>query len=171
MSEQAKSPDDRKEQRGSFSEFMGIHDSPVKIRKPGFRAELLSQLGFESSNKLILIKQIRKGVNVAALDTLAERLSVPVKDVSRYVDISVRTLSRRKQVGLLNSEESERVFRVGSLIVRAEEVLSDHDEAIHWLKTPKKALGGQIPLELADTEVGANEVKDLLGRIEHGVFS
>jgi len=32
-------------------------------------------------------------------------------------------------------------------------------------------LGGETPLEYAETEVGAREVEDLLGRIEYGVYS
>ena len=32
-------------------------------------------------------------------------------------------------------------------------------------------LGGAIPLEYAETEVGAREVENLLGRIEYGVYS
>ncbi|MBW1797126.1 MAG: DUF2384 domain-containing protein, partial [Deltaproteobacteria bacterium] len=36
---------------------------------------------------------------------------------------------------------------------------------------PARALGGKTPLEYADTEPGAQEVDELLGRIEHGVFS
>ena len=32
-------------------------------------------------------------------------------------------------------------------------------------------MSGAVPLEYAETEVGAREVEHLLGRIEHGVFS
>ena len=40
-----------------------------------------------------------------------------------------------------------------------------------WLKDPAWALGDIPPLTYADTELGSKEVEDLLGRIEHGVFS
>jgi uncharacterized protein (DUF2384 family) len=33
------------------------------------------------------------------------------------------------------------------------------------------SLGHATPLALADTEFGAREVEDLLGRLEHGVYS
>lgn len=39
------------------------------------------------------------------------------------------------------------------------------------LDEPHLALGGDSPLALADTELGAREVDDLLGRLEHGVYS
>jgi putative toxin-antitoxin system antitoxin component (TIGR02293 family) len=50
-------------------------------------------------------------------------------------------------------------------------VFDDPQLARKWLKEPSWALGDVIPLQYADTELGAQEVEDLLGRIEHGVFT
>jgi len=36
---------------------------------------------------------------------------------------------------------------------------------------PNRALGNLSPLEMAATETGAREVENLMGRLEHGVFS
>ena len=47
----------------------------------------------------------------------------------------------------------------------------DSRAAERWLSSPKRALGGAVPYELAETEAGAREVEALIGRIEHGVFS
>jgi len=43
--------------------------------------------------------------------------------------------------------------------------------AIDWLRSRNQALGGATPLSLLDTDAGAEDVMDLLGRIEHGVHS
>ncbi len=43
--------------------------------------------------------------------------------------------------------------------------------AMSWLTTPKMALHSRTPLEFIRTESGAEEVKDLIGRLEHGSFS
>ena len=56
------------------------------------------------------------------------------------------------------------------IIEKAREVFQTNEDALHWLKSPKIALDNKTPLEYCDTEIGANEVKNLLGRIEHGVF-
>lgn len=50
-------------------------------------------------------------------------------------------------------------------------VLGDRDAALRWLRTRNHALGGESPLELLDTGSGSRQVQELLGRIEHGVFS
>jgi uncharacterized protein (DUF2384 family) len=39
------------------------------------------------------------------------------------------------------------------------------------LIAPRKAFGNQSPLDYSRTELGAREVENLIGRLEHGVFS
>ena len=57
------------------------------------------------------------------------------------------------------------------IMIRAVEVLGSREEASRWLHAPNPALGGQTPLELLDTDLGSRQVEDVLGRIEHGVYS
>ncbi|MDQ3459226.1 MAG: MbcA/ParS/Xre antitoxin family protein [Deinococcota bacterium] len=45
------------------------------------------------------------------------------------------------------------------------------ESAADWLRSENLSLGGRTPLEYADTEIGAREVENLLGRIEYGVYS
>ena len=54
---------------------------------------------------------------------------------------------------------------------KAVEVMESEEHARQWLASPQVGLGGEVPLEYAETEVGAREVEDLLGRIEYGVYS
>ena len=50
-------------------------------------------------------------------------------------------------------------------------LLGSDDKARRWMFKPSRALGGEIPIRLLDTDIGANAVFDELGRIEHGVFA
>ena len=49
--------------------------------------------------------------------------------------------------------------------------LGDAADARLWLGSPQVGLGGAVPLDYAETEVGAREVEDLLGRIDHNVYA
>lgn len=118
-----------------------------------------------------VIERIREGLPIERFDRLKELLDISVQELASLVGISSSTLGRRRKSGYLSESESERLWRVGQLLVRARDVLEDADLARRWLKTPKRALGGKTPLEYAETEPGAREVEDLLGRLEHGVFS
>ncbi len=118
-----------------------------------------------------LIRQLKRGLPMTAFDHLQGAMAVPAKTLASAANIAVRTLNRRRKEGRLQTDESERVFRIAALYDRAIEVLGDQERARAWFKEPKKALGMKTPLQYADTEPGAREVENLLGRLEYGVFS
>lgn len=106
-----------------------------------------------------------------ALD-LGSRLKISQDKLSELICLPKRTLHRRIEHGeLLKQDESERVLRLLNLYARAVEVFEDKDRATSWFSSRPKALGGKTPLEFMETEPGARWVEDVLGRIEHGVFS
>lgn len=115
-----------------------------------------------------VIDGLYQGLPREALDRVTGLMGINRTLLSRVLDISPRTLSRRET---LKASVSERLFRVSALFQKALEVLEDRIEAQRWFTTPKKALGGKTPLEYSETDVGAREVEDLLGRIEYGVYS
>ncbi len=47
----------------------------------------------------------------------------------------------------------------------------DMSVVIKWLNAPARSLGGECPLQMLSTPIGAEAVLDLIGRIEHGVIS
>jgi putative toxin-antitoxin system antitoxin component (TIGR02293 family) len=53
----------------------------------------------------------------------------------------------------------------------AVEMIGDREKATAWLGTPNRALGGDRPLDLLDTDLGARMVEDILGRIAYGIYS
>ena len=123
------------------------------------------------SEKTVLIKNIKKGLPTSAFEKIQKELDVSADTLASTVNIASRTLARRKKEGRFHPDESERVLRIASLFDRALQVLHNKNRVQLWFKSPQKALEGKTPLEYADTEPGAREVEDLLGRLEHGVFS
>ncbi len=53
----------------------------------------------------------------------------------------------------------------------AQRVLGTDELATHWLTRPAIALDGRRPIDLLATEAGIKAVKDLLTRMEYGVYS
>lgn len=117
------------------------------------------------------VSVIRTGIPSAAADSLAGVLHVSQSELAAAVGIPERTLARRKREGMFNSEESAKLVRLARVISRAEQVFEDREAALDWLKSANAALAGATPLSLLDTDLGAENVTDTLGRIEHGVFS
>ena len=118
-----------------------------------------------------LIHRIQKGLPFSELTALQKRIDLPLEQVAAKLSISRSTLQRRKIAGRLSSDESDKVLRFARLLQHATEVFGDADKARAWLKHPQYGLGGAIPLDYAETEIGAREVDNLLGRIDYGVYS
>lgn len=117
-----------------------------------------------------MISQLKQGLPADSFDRLCKRLNISSNALARIVQISKRTLDRRRATGRLTTDESERILRVAQVYDMAVEVFGSQKKAESWLKRPARGLGGKIPLEYADTNLGAHEVINLLGRIDQGIF-
>ena len=118
-----------------------------------------------------VIARIRRGLAIAEFASLAAWLGCTEDELAGWLGLARATLHRRKQAGLLDAAESERLIRVARLMARATEVFASEESARSWLRRPAMALAGESPLAFADTEIGARVVEFLLGRLEHGVPS
>ena len=118
-----------------------------------------------------MIRSIEDGLPISNFKKLQDSLDLPDKDLAKYMRIPKSTLALRKKRGKFSFEESERLLRLQRLFEKALDVFKNADLAKKWLKEDAYGLGDIPPLEYAATEIGAREVEDLLGRIEHGVFS
>src|SRR5438309_3741659 len=118
-----------------------------------------------------LIRKIQKGLRFSELETLQNTLDLPFEQLAAKLAISRSTLQRRKAAGRLSPDESDKVMRLQRLLEHATKVFGDVEKARAWLKHPQYGLGGAVPLDYAETEIGAREVDDLLGRIDYGVYS
>jgi putative toxin-antitoxin system antitoxin component (TIGR02293 family) len=113
---------------------------------------------------------VRRGLPYGAFRSVAAQLTLSFQDVQDTLQLSPRTLHRRK-AQRLSQVESERVMRLARVAARARHVLGDLGAALDWLSSPNRALAGERPLRLLDTDLGAEQVQELLGRIEHAVYS
>jgi putative toxin-antitoxin system antitoxin component (TIGR02293 family) len=118
-----------------------------------------------------LIRKIQKGLRFSELETLQNSIDLPFEQLAVKLAISRSTLQRRKAAGRLSPDESDKVMRLSRLLEHATKVFGDVEKARAWLKHPQYGLGGAVPLDYAETEIGAREVDNLLGRIDYGVYS
>lgn len=129
-------------------------------------------VGLKSTGLQQVLNQIRTGLKFQALSRLQKQSGIGIQKLADVVRIPERTLARRKQEGRFRSDETERLLRFAFLFEKALACFSDDQDATRsWLERPNAALGDEAPLRLAETEFGARAVEDLIGRLEHGVFS
>jgi putative toxin-antitoxin system antitoxin component (TIGR02293 family) len=125
----------------------------------------------EACDPAMLIALVREGLPISELDALQNTLQVPIDKLAPKLGISKATLHRRKTAGRLEADESDRVVRFARLMGKAVEVFENEDAARAWMSSPQIGLGRETPLDYAMTELGAREVENLLGRIDHSVYS
>ena len=118
------------------------------------------------------VARIQSGLPGACAFAFKEALGLTNRELALVLGMSARTLARLDPAkSRLDSVSGDRLVRSARLFAIATEVLEEAQAAARWLKSPQRALGGAVPLDLAQTDVGSRAVEALLGRMEHGVYT
>jgi putative toxin-antitoxin system antitoxin component (TIGR02293 family) len=96
-----------------------------------------------------------------SLDTTAHMLNVSEPSIYRWT----------KSNKILERNLSVKLFEISGLFLYGSEIFGSKEAFFKWLNLPNTALGGMQPSELIDIPEGVSKIKDILGRIEHGVYS
>ena len=117
-----------------------------------------------------LAKRVREGLPFSALSAVVQQYGLSRDVVCEILHLSRRNFLRRKQQNRLSPDESDRLYRLARVLAHANRVFEDPEESADWIQTPNTALGKQEPLTLLDTDIGVQQVDQVLGRIEHGII-
>ncbi|MEM1114287.1 MAG: antitoxin Xre/MbcA/ParS toxin-binding domain-containing protein [Pseudomonadota bacterium] len=130
-------------------------------------------LGRQPEKPKQLTELVKSGLKVKVIHRLAKQLDTSNKELMSWLRLSTSTADRwAKENKFLSTDYADKVVRYAKLLAQSEAMMQgDKDAALRWLKSPKRVLGGETPLERATTEAGADDVERLIGRIRHGVFS
>jgi putative toxin-antitoxin system antitoxin component (TIGR02293 family) len=118
-----------------------------------------------------LREAIREGFRPQVVQELMRTSGLTLKELARALDLSPRSLQRRRRSGRLARYESDRLYRLARIVAIATEYLGDRERAARWLKQPNRVLGGIAPVKAMDTELGARQIENVLGRIAYGGIS
>lgn len=127
--------------------------------------------GHSLRTQIDLQRAIRQGFPKTVVKQVMQSAGLTLKELAASLDLSPRSLQRRSREGRLAPFESDRLYRLARIVALAKHYLGNDAVATRWLKRPNRALGGKMPLESIDTEVGARAVENILGRIGYGGVS
>jgi putative toxin-antitoxin system antitoxin component (TIGR02293 family) len=129
-------------------------------------------LGIKAKGTMQLVEAISNGFSFVTLERVRKETGLPLEQLAVSIGMSPRTLTRRKKEKKLSASESDRLVTISRLLAQSVELFEgDKEKALRWFTQSNRALGKLTPLEMAATETGAREVENLIGRLEHGVFS
>lgn len=115
---------------------------------------------------------IHSGLPSTVLIQLLKAFALPQEEAAKALGIPMRTMTRRfTEQSRLTPIESEKTIRLARAFAHAEEVFDgDHNKITEWFRRSNRSLGGESPLDLMDSDLGAMQVEEVLGRIQEGIF-
>ena len=116
-------------------------------------------------------QRVEEGLPVMEVVKFGKQAGYTSDELAKLIQIPARTYARRvADKAKLKVHEGERAVRLMRIFDRAKQLFSTEENVREWLQTKLPALGWRTPMDYAQTEPGAREVENVLGRIEHGVF-
>ncbi len=116
---------------------------------------VVTLLGLPASDSAGLRERICEGLSYRAWDQFLESTCLAKETVIQVVQMTPRTLARRKDEGRLHPHESDRLVRAARIFALAVGLFDEDDEAARrWLIHPQQALGGSTPWDYVATEIG-----------------
>ena len=119
-----------------------------------------------------LIRAAAAGVSVKAVRHLQQHMRLTNREMSEVLSISESTLTRREHAqSNLTRDESEKAIQLSAVVVKGLEVFENEPDFHRWLQQENPALGGERPQALLSSALGREQVREILGRIQWGIFS
>ena len=128
-------------------------------------------LGVKGVARDTLHKSSLAGLPVAAFDKFVSESGLEVTEVAEVIALPARTLARRRSVGNLSPDESDKLVRFTELYRHTLDFFVGRgSDANAWLRQKRPALGGYRPIDLARTADGTRQVETLILQLQHGII-
>ncbi|HEU5365132.1 MAG TPA: antitoxin Xre/MbcA/ParS toxin-binding domain-containing protein [Hanamia sp.] len=114
---------------------------------------------------------VRDGVTKKDLELLKNKADLDYTMLAKALSVTRATLINKKRGERFGAGLSEKIVGMADLYSYGFEVFEDKERFNQWMSKPNKALGGQVPYDLIDNQFGREEVKNVIGRIEYGIYS
>lgn len=117
------------------------------------------------------MEKAKSGLGKSELNRLKDRTDLDYEKLSKALAVTKATLIRKKGDQKYSAAISERMIGLADIYSYGFSVFEDEDKFRTWMFKPVYALGGKAPYDVIDNQFGREEVRNLIGRIEYGVYS
>lgn len=120
---------------------------------------------------LAKIDATKAGISKKALEQLKEKTGPGYDQLCYVLGVARGTLIGKKGTERFSPVLSEKIMSLADIYSYGYEVFNDPHEFNEWIFQPVNALGGKAPYDLLHNQYGREEVRNLIGRIDYGVYS
>jgi putative toxin-antitoxin system antitoxin component (TIGR02293 family) len=131
----------------------------------------INQVGQVVNSDIDLIALTRKGLPKSVVYPVCDVLGISMDRLSDLLHVSHRTLQRKADDDLLSVYSTEQLFEIAELVSEGISTFDTLENFRAWLHSSPYIFKGQTPLDFLDTRFGIHYVKNILGRIAHGIPS
>ncbi|MFL5740869.1 MAG: antitoxin Xre/MbcA/ParS toxin-binding domain-containing protein [Flavisolibacter sp.] len=117
------------------------------------------------------MKLIEGGLSKKHLEQLKQKAGLDYDQLATVLNVARSTLINKKGAAKFSGDLSERIMGLADIYSYGYEVFGNSEDFNEWIFRENKALGGSTPFELLHNQFGREEVKNLIGRIDYGVYS
>jgi putative toxin-antitoxin system antitoxin component (TIGR02293 family) len=114
---------------------------------------------------------LEKGVSKKDLESLKKSASLDYDKLAQVLNVARATLLSRKGREKFSSDLGDKIISLADLYSYGYEVFGQKNRFNNWVFVPNKALGGIAPFDIMHSSFGREEIKNLIGRIDYGVYS
>lgn len=117
------------------------------------------------------INKIKSGISQKELLHLKEITGLDYEKLAFIVGLTRQTIAQKPVSYKYEVSESDKIYRIADLYSYGYDVFENKEGFNEWMTAENAALGNKKPIDFLDTMYGFQEVKDLIGRIDYGVYS
>lgn len=152
-------------QKDNVIEYVSFNDNNAIIFV-GAKGKPESQMTpFEKMEKL------QEGLSKKDLEKLKSRTELDYEKLSKVLSVTRATLINKKGVEKYSYAVGERILGLADIYSYGYKVFENETRFKNWMFRPNQALGGKAPYDIINNQFGREEVKNLIGRIEYGIYS
>lgn len=115
------------------------------------------------------IKTVKEGIKKSDLADIREELGLDYSVLSTILGVHERNLYIKKGDETFNKTISDKIMSIAELYSYGFEIFKSKEHFNRWMNTKSRSLG-VVPIELLDTYVGLEEVRNEIRRMEYGIF-
>lgn len=139
--------------------------------EPTHKESFWAELGIDEDG-VARAEAVHKGFQPKVYMKILDKTQLTQSEFHRVTHIPVSTIKRRlKNQERFSTQESDAMYRLAQLMKLATELFGDERRGLEWIREPVYGLGHKRPIDMVSTSVDFEVVRDLIGRLEHGVFS
>lgn len=113
-----------------------------------------------------------KGLSANIINNFRDYFDLSLNETAHMLNVSEPSIYRWVKTNKkLERNLAIKLFEISELFLLGTEIFKSRENFFKWLDLPNTALGGMQPNDLIDIPEGVSKVRDVLGRIEYGVYS